>query len=245
LSVGLVAFAVYRAPLASAEGAAAVQQALSQAAGPEGPAFVAGAENLAHQLGLRVSDKPFTDQDIGLGAEQIRTTMSHIANLITGAATVAGLSVAAREIVKFKAHKDTPNQIPIGTPVALLFIAASLIFVPTVFKVSDATLFSKEGCVGEVGGIADFGFGGSPTSDLDKHSSATSCNLSAIVSPSVQQAKESGATQKNARGPLLGSSAASGINADFSALGLKGQLLDTYTQLGVLTAEALVAGARV
>jgi len=35
---------------------------------------------------------------------------------------------------KFKAHKEQPTQVPISQPIALLFIAAALIFVPSVFK---------------------------------------------------------------------------------------------------------------
>jgi intracellular multiplication protein IcmD len=67
------------------------------------------------------------------------------------------MAFAVGAIVKFKAHKDNPTQIPIGQPIALLFVGAALIFVPTVFKVSGATLFGSSGYVAGASGIASFG----------------------------------------------------------------------------------------
>jgi hypothetical protein len=43
-------------------------------------------------------------------------------------------------ILKCKACKDDPTQIPIGTPIALIFIADALIYIPTIFSVSGETL---------------------------------------------------------------------------------------------------------
>jgi hypothetical protein len=62
-------------------------------------------------------------------------------------------------VVKFKAHKDNPTQIPIGTPIALIFVGAGLMFIPTVFKVSGATMFAASGQVAGVSGIVSFGVG--------------------------------------------------------------------------------------
>jgi intracellular multiplication protein IcmD len=80
----------------------------------------------------------------GIGSVAANVT-SNVANIAVGA------------IVKFKAHKDNPTQIPIGTPIALLFVGAALIFIPTVFKVSGATLFGGSGTVAGVSGITSFG----------------------------------------------------------------------------------------
>ncbi|RDI48619.1 type IV secretion protein IcmD [Aquicella lusitana] len=94
---------------------------------------------------------------VGSVAAQVTTNVGAIARLVTAASYVAGMAFAVGAIVKFKAHKDNPTQIPIGTPIALLFVGAALIFMPTVFKVGGATLFGQSGTVAGVSGITSFG----------------------------------------------------------------------------------------
>lgn len=94
---------------------------------------------------------------IGGVATQVTSNIAAIARLITAASYVAGMAFVVGAIVKFKAHKDNPTQIPIGTPIALLFVGAALIFAPTVFKVSGGTLFGASGTVAGVSGITSFG----------------------------------------------------------------------------------------
>jgi len=59
-------------------------------------------------------------------------------------------------IAKFKAHKEQPTQVPISQPIALLFIAAALIFVPSVFKTIGGTLYGSSGAVAGVSGVTSF-----------------------------------------------------------------------------------------
>lgn len=94
---------------------------------------------------------------VGSVATQVTTNVASIAKLITAASYVAGMAFAVGAIVKFKAHKDNPTQITIGQPIALLFVGAALIFMPTVFKVSGSTLFGGSGVVAGTSGIASFG----------------------------------------------------------------------------------------
>jgi intracellular multiplication protein IcmD len=94
---------------------------------------------------------------VGSVAAEVTSNVASIAKLVTAASYVAGMAFAVGAIVKFKAHKDNPTQIPIGTPIALLFVGAALIFIPTVFKVSGATLFGGSGQVAGVSGITSFG----------------------------------------------------------------------------------------
>ncbi|HEU5282025.1 MAG TPA: type IV secretion protein IcmD [Gammaproteobacteria bacterium] len=94
---------------------------------------------------------------VGSVAATLTGNLANVARLITAASYVAGMAFAVGAVVKFKAHKDNPTQIPIGTPIALLFVGAALIFIPTVFKVSGATLFGGSGTVAGVSGIASFG----------------------------------------------------------------------------------------
>lgn len=94
---------------------------------------------------------------IGQVAAQVTTNISNLAKLVTAGSYVAGMALAVGAIVKFKAHKDNPTQIPIGTPIALLFVGAALIFIPTVFQVSGSTLFGAKATVAGPYGIAKFG----------------------------------------------------------------------------------------
>jgi intracellular multiplication protein IcmD len=94
---------------------------------------------------------------VGSVAAQVTSNVGNIARLVTAASYVAGMAFAVGAIVKFKAHKDNPTQIPIGTPIALLFVGAALIFIPTVFRVSGSTLFGASGTVAGVSGITSFG----------------------------------------------------------------------------------------
>ena len=93
-----------------------------------------------------------TQSGIGGVATQVTSNFTAIAKLITAGSYVAGMAFAVGAIVKFKAHKDNPTQIPIGTPIALLFVGAALIFVPTVFKVAGQTIFGASGKAAGVSG---------------------------------------------------------------------------------------------
>jgi intracellular multiplication protein IcmD len=100
---------------------------------------------------------------VGLVAQNVTSNLGNVAKLITAASYVAGLAFVVGAIVKFKTHKENPTQIPIGTPIALLFVGAALIFIPSVFKTSGATLFGSSGNVGNVSGLTSFGGVGSST----------------------------------------------------------------------------------
>lgn len=97
---------------------------------------------------------------IGTVASNVTSNLSNIARLITAGAYVGGMAFAVGAVVQFKAHKDNPTQIPISKGFVMLFVAAALIFIPTVFKVSGATLFGGSGTVGGISGVTSFGAGG-------------------------------------------------------------------------------------
>ncbi len=94
------------------------------------------------------------------GISDVATTLvgnlTGVAKLITAASYVAGLGFAVGAILKFKAHKDNPTQIPVGTPIALVFIAAALLFLPSIMKSAGKTLFSTGGQTAGIGGTTDF-----------------------------------------------------------------------------------------
>lgn len=95
--------------------------------------------------------------DLAGVASNISTSFAALAKLVTSLAYVAGMGFAMAAILKFKAHKDNPTQIPIGTPIALLFVAAALLFLPSLFTVAGQSIFGSGAQVGSITGTTSFG----------------------------------------------------------------------------------------
>lgn len=105
--------------------------------------------------GLLVSQAVFAAEVRTLGdvAKTITESFESISKLITAGSYLAGLGFSIGAIMKFKQHKDNPTQIPIGTPIAMLFIAAAMLFLPSVLGATGETLFGKGAEVGGPKGI--------------------------------------------------------------------------------------------
>lgn len=82
---------------------------------------------------------------LGGMASNITNSFTSLTKLITAGSYLAGLGFSIGAIMKFKQHKDNPTQIPIGTPIALVFIAASLLFLPSILGVAGQTMFGGSG----------------------------------------------------------------------------------------------------
>ena len=82
---------------------------------------------------------------LGGMASAVTGSFTQITQLITGGSYLAGLAFSIAAIMKFKQHKDNPTQIPVGTPVALVFIAASFLFLPSILTVAGYTMFGTKG----------------------------------------------------------------------------------------------------
>ena len=82
-----------------------------------------------------------TDDNLGKVASTITGSFGQLAKLITAGAYMAGIGFCMASMLKFKAHKDNPTQIPIGTPIALLFVGSALIFLPHIFIIAGYTIF--------------------------------------------------------------------------------------------------------
>jgi len=78
---------------------------------------------------------------LGDMAKQVTSSFSDLTMLITAASYLAGLGFSIAAIMKFKAHKDNPTQITVGTPIALVFIAAALLFLPSILDMAGQTMF--------------------------------------------------------------------------------------------------------
>lgn len=86
-----------------------------------------------------------TSLTVGNMASSIYGSFTNLTKLVTGGCYLAGLAFAVTAVMKFKQHKDNPTQIPIGTPVALVFIAAALLFMPSILSVAGYTMFGTSG----------------------------------------------------------------------------------------------------
>lgn len=78
---------------------------------------------------------------LGGMASSITGSFTSLTKLVTAGSYLAGLAFSIGAIMKFKAHKDNPTNITVGTPIALTFIAAALLFLPSILGVTGSTLF--------------------------------------------------------------------------------------------------------
>jgi intracellular multiplication protein IcmD len=90
---------------------------------------------------------------IGEVASSITDRFSNLSKLITAGSYLAGLAFSIGAVMKFKQHKDNPTQIPIGTPIALVFIAAALLFLPSILSVAGSTMFGGGTTAGPSGTV--------------------------------------------------------------------------------------------
>lgn len=81
---------------------------------------------------------------LGTMAASMTNSFMNLAKLITAGSYLAGLGFSIGAIMKFKQHKDNPTQVPIGTPIALVFIASALLFLPSILEVTGQTMFGQK-----------------------------------------------------------------------------------------------------
>ena len=81
-------------------------------------------------------------------ADSVASNLSSVAELISQVAFVAGLGFFVSSVFKFKQHKDNPTQVPIGTPMSMLAIAAALMFMANFIAPLGETLFGADAQAG-------------------------------------------------------------------------------------------------
>lgn len=96
---------------------------------------------------MAIAGEVAASTSLGTMASSITSSFTSVAKLITAGSYLAGLGFAVSAILKFKQHKDNPTQITIGTPIALVFIAAALLFLPSILGVAGQTMFGTSGSV--------------------------------------------------------------------------------------------------
>jgi len=86
-----------------------------------------------------------SDLTLGGMASSIAQSFESLTRLITAGSYIGGIGFMIGAIMKFKQHKDNPTNITIGQPVALTFVAAALLFLPTILGIAGATMFGSGG----------------------------------------------------------------------------------------------------
>ncbi len=99
------------------------------------------------------ADDPMT---LGGVASQVTSSFGAVAQFMTASFYLLGLGFMGSAIFKFRAHKDNPTQIPVGTPIALTFIGAAFLFTPSLFGTAGMTLFGSGASSAGVGGVSSF-----------------------------------------------------------------------------------------
>lgn len=90
---------------------------------------------------------------IGDMAALITQSFANIAKLMTALSYVGGIGFALGAVMKFRQHKDNPTQIPVGTPIAMLFISSALLFFPSVLSITGQSIFGTTKTAGPQGVI--------------------------------------------------------------------------------------------
>lgn len=80
-------------------------------------------------------------QTIGQLATNVQGSLGAVETMIVAVCYIGGIAFAGAAIMKFKQYKDNPQQMTIGQPIALLFIAAALIWMPQIVKTTGQTVF--------------------------------------------------------------------------------------------------------
>lgn len=76
-------------------------------------------------------------------ADNIRKNLSALVNLVYGVAGFVGILFLLTGIVKFKAHRDNPTQVPMTAPIVLVVIGSALIFLPTLAGIAGESIFGS------------------------------------------------------------------------------------------------------
>jgi intracellular multiplication protein IcmD len=90
--------------------------------------------------------------DVTSVSTTVVTQMNAIAKLLSVASYVAGVGFALAGILQFKAHKESPQQVPLSKPVVMLVVAACLLFLPTILNIAGSSLFGTGTSAATAGG---------------------------------------------------------------------------------------------
>jgi len=75
---------------------------------------------------------------------------------MSGVCDANAATISENDTLPFSADGSDPTQIPIGTPIALLFLGAALLFIPTIEQLELTTVFGTTGQTGSTLGEPEF-----------------------------------------------------------------------------------------
>ncbi len=93
---------------------------------------------------------------LGDAALNVTGSVGLLAQFITSLSYVLGFGFGVGAILKYKNHRDNPSQVPLGTPITLIFIALAFVFMPMIFSASGNTIFGAGAEQGTVHGVNSF-----------------------------------------------------------------------------------------
>lgn len=81
----------------------------------------------------------------GLGKTVTKVTgqLANVRQLIIYVAYVAALGFVFAGVVKFKAHRDNPTQVPLSAPIVLLVVGILLGSIPQVLDIGSESVFEE------------------------------------------------------------------------------------------------------
>ena len=92
-----------------------------------------------------IRDSSVSEPGYGLLAvfNRVLSDFCSIADLLGALSYVAGIAFSVASVFKFKQHRDSPTQVPIGFPFIYLAAAVGLIFMPQLLGGGATTFFSS------------------------------------------------------------------------------------------------------
>jgi len=104
--------------------------------------------NGGNALANKVAPSPFASkvtksQTQGAVFVSSANSFANSKDAVTSESYLAGPGFAVGAIMKFEQHKDNPTQVPIGTPIGLVFVAAALLFLPSILDAAGSTQFDS------------------------------------------------------------------------------------------------------
>jgi len=70
-----------------------------------------------------------------------------LSSLALAIAFICGLGFVISSMMKFKKHKDNPQQMPLSTPVTELCLGVALLFIPAISKIAGYSVFGHDAIV--------------------------------------------------------------------------------------------------
>ena len=74
---------------------------------------------------------------------RLTAALGSFKQLIIVASYIAGIGFFMSGLIKFKAHRDAPTQVPLSAPIVLVCIGAALVFMPSIIQTAGETAFEE------------------------------------------------------------------------------------------------------